>query len=88
MTTTTATVPQSVSTPSAGGVREEVKPSLRPVWLVFARRKYDEPLYQVGTVTANTAAMAEVFARSIYDEHPWIEMVVAPRSTMRTVIEP
>lgn len=80
---TTATTTQA----PVHGVREEVKPSLRPVWLVFARRKYDEPLYQVGTVTANTPDMAEVFARSIYDEHPWIEMIVAPRATMRTVIE-
>jgi hypothetical protein len=69
-----------------GGVREEAKPSQRTVWLVFARRKYDEPLYQVGTVTADTPEMASVFAQSIYDEHPWIEMVVAPRGSMRTVI--
>jgi hypothetical protein len=68
------------------GVREEAKPSLRTVWLVFARRKYDEPLCQVGTVTANSPEMAAVFARSIYDEQPWIEMVVAPRGSMRTVI--
>ena len=69
------------------GVREEAKPARRPVWVVFARRKYEEPLYEVGTVTAEDPAMAEVFARSIYDEHPWIEMVVAPRGAMRTVIE-
>jgi 1,2-phenylacetyl-CoA epoxidase PaaB subunit len=58
----------------------------RPVWLVLARRKYDEPLYQVGAVTADDADMAALFAQSIYDEHPWIEMVVAPRETLRTVI--
>jgi 1,2-phenylacetyl-CoA epoxidase PaaB subunit len=72
--------------PPTAGVREEAKPSQRTVWLVFARRKYDEPLYQVGTVTANTPDMAAIFARSIYDEHPWIEMLVAPRQSMRTVI--
>ena len=27
-----------------------------------------------------------VFARRRYDEHPWIEMIVAPRDAMRTVI--
>jgi 1,2-phenylacetyl-CoA epoxidase PaaB subunit len=69
-----------------GGVREEAKPSQRPVWLVFARRKYNEPLAQVGTVTANSGDMAVVYARSIYDEHPWIEMIVVPRSNTRTVI--
>jgi 1,2-phenylacetyl-CoA epoxidase PaaB subunit len=60
--------------------------SAKPVWLVLARRKYDEPLYQVGTVTADDEAMAKLFAQSIYDEHPWIEMVVAPRDAVRTVI--
>jgi len=58
----------------------------KPVWIVLARRKYDEPLYQVGAVTADDAEMAALFAQSIYDEHPWIEMVVAPRETVRTVI--
>ena len=68
------------------GVREELKPSLRKCWLVFARRRYDESLHQVGTVTAEDAEMAVLFAQSIYDEHPWIEMVVVPREAMRTVI--
>ena len=58
----------------------------KPVWLVLARRKYEEPLYQVGTVTADDEEMAKLFAQSIYDEHPWIEMVVAPRDAIRTVI--
>ncbi len=52
----------------------------------MARRKYEEPLYQVGAVTADDAEMAALFAQSIYDEHPWIEMVVAPRDALRTVI--
>ena len=69
------------------GVKVEAKPSPRPVWLVLARRKYDEPLHEVGTVTADDPELAEVFARSIYDEHPWIEMVIVPRSQIRTVIE-
>ena len=68
------------------GVREESKPSLRTCWLVFARRRYDEPLYQVGTVTSDDPAMAVIFAQSIYDEHPWIEMLVVPRNQARTVI--
>ena len=70
----------------AVGVREEAKPSLRQVWMVLARRRYEEPLCQVGTVTADDPDMAVVFARSIYDEHPWIEMAVVPRGSMRTVI--
>jgi len=58
----------------------------RRVWLVFARRRYEEPLYQVGTVTAEDSDMARLFALSIYDEHPWIEMVVTPRDQTETVI--
>ena len=68
------------------GVREESKPSARTCWLVFARRRYDEPLYQVGTVTSDDPQMAVIFAQSIYDEHPWIEMIVLPRNQARTVI--
>lgn len=71
---------------SDSGVREERKPSLHKAWLVFARRRYDEPLYQVGTVTADEADMAVLFAQSIYDEHPWIEMIVTPRDQTHTVI--
>ena len=75
-------------TAPAEGVREEAKPSLRPVWLVFARRKYSDPLAEIGTVRAESADMAAMFARSIYDEHPWIEMIVVPRDSVRTVIVP
>ncbi len=76
----------SPALPGARGVREESKPSLRACWVVFARRRYDEPLYQVGTVTSDDPEMALLFAQSIYDEHPWIEMLVVPRHEMRTVI--
>ena len=67
-------------------VSEERKPSLRTCWLVFARRRYEEPLYQVGTVTAEDPEMAVIFAQSIYDEHPWIEMIVVPRHETHTVV--
>jgi 1,2-phenylacetyl-CoA epoxidase PaaB subunit len=75
-----------VTSTAASGVHEETKPSLRRAWLVFARRRYDEPLYQVGTVTADDPDLAMLFAQSIYDEHPWIEMIVAPRDQTHTVI--
>jgi hypothetical protein len=57
------------------------------VWLVLARRGYEEPLRQIGTVTADDADLAKVYARTIYDEFAWIEMVVVPRDTLITVIE-
>ena len=56
------------------------------VWLVLARRAYEDPLRLVGTVEADDEDLACVYARSIYDEFAWIEMVVVPRDAMRTVI--
>jgi 1,2-phenylacetyl-CoA epoxidase PaaB subunit len=70
------------------GVREEAKPALKPVWLVFARRTYADPLAEMGTVRADSPEVAAMYAHSIYDEHPWIEMIIAPRQSMRTVIAP
>jgi hypothetical protein len=57
------------------------------VWLVLARRAYDEPLRQVGTVEADDIELARVYARSIYDEFAWVEMAVVPRDALVTVIE-
>lgn len=57
------------------------------VWLVLARREYEKPLQQVGTVEADDPELARVYARSIYDEFAWIEMVVVPRDALVTVIE-
>lgn len=56
------------------------------VWLVLARREYEKPLQQVGTVEADDPELARVYARSIYDEFAWIEMVVVPRDVIVTVI--
>ena len=56
------------------------------VWLVLARRAYDEPLRQVGSVEADDVELAKVYAESIYDEFAWIEMVLVPRDTTVTVI--
>ena len=56
------------------------------VWHVFARRKYEEPLYEIGNVMADDVELARVYARSIYDEFSWIEMVLVPRASMVTVI--
>jgi hypothetical protein len=56
------------------------------VWQVYARRKYDEPLYEVGNVLADDVELAKVYARSIFDEFSWVEMVIIPRETIVTVI--
>jgi 1,2-phenylacetyl-CoA epoxidase PaaB subunit len=56
------------------------------VWEVFARKTYPEPLHHVGTVTEEDEDLALVAARSIYDEQPWIEMVIVPRTAIREAI--
>jgi hypothetical protein len=57
------------------------------VWQVYARRKYEEPLHEIGNVMADDVELAQVYARSIYDEFSWVEMVLIPRDCIVTVIE-
>ncbi len=56
------------------------------VWHVYARRQYDEPLHEVGNVVADDTELAKVYARSIYDEFSWIEMVIVPRDCIVTIV--
>jgi 1,2-phenylacetyl-CoA epoxidase PaaB subunit len=58
------------------------------VWEVFARQAYEEPLHHVGAVTEEDEDLALVSARSIYDEQPWIQMIIVPRSAIREAIRP
>ena len=58
------------------------------VWEVFARKAYEDPLHHVGTVTEDDADLALVAARSIYDEQPWIHMIIVPRTAIREAIKP
>jgi len=56
------------------------------VWEVFARQAYEEPLHHVGTVTESDVDLALVSARAIYDELPWIHMILVPRHEIREAI--
>jgi 1,2-phenylacetyl-CoA epoxidase PaaB subunit len=56
------------------------------VWEVFARKAYEEPLHHVGTVTESDVDLALISARAIYDEQPWIHMILVPRSEIREAI--
>lgn len=58
----------------------------RTMWEVFARRKYEDPLHQVGTVAADDPDLALVYARSIFNEFAWVEMVLYPRQSAVTAI--
>jgi 1,2-phenylacetyl-CoA epoxidase PaaB subunit len=57
------------------------------VWEVFARKEYSEPLHHVGTVTEEDEDLALLSARAIYDEQPWIEMIIVPRVSIREAIK-
>jgi hypothetical protein len=72
--------------PQAG--QQHVHAHIQPdrVWLVLARREYEEPLRQIGTVEADDEELAQVYARSIYDEFAWVEMAIIPRDALVTVI--
>ena len=70
---------------SAPGRREALNETR--VWQVYARRKYEEPLHEIGNVMADDVELAMVYARSIYDEFSWVEMVIMPRDCIVTVIE-
>jgi len=74
----------SITTGNEKPQREKLNESR--VWQVYARRKYDEPLHEIGNVMADDVELAKVYARSIYDEFSWIEMVLVPRETIVTVI--
>jgi 1,2-phenylacetyl-CoA epoxidase PaaB subunit len=58
-----------------------------PVWEVFARKDYEAPLQHIGAVTERDEDLALVSARSIYDEQPWIEMIIVPRDAIREAIK-
>ena len=56
------------------------------VWEVFARKAYEDPLHHVGTVKESDEELALVSARAIYDEQPWIHMILVPRDQIREAI--
>jgi 1,2-phenylacetyl-CoA epoxidase PaaB subunit len=60
----------------------------RTMWEVFARRKFDEPLSHVGTLASDDPDLALVYARTIYNEFTWVEMVLYPRASSISAIRP
>jgi len=54
---------------------------------VFARSTREEPLGHIGTVNAAGTDFARIYARTIYDEENWIEMIVVERGAIISVIE-
>ena len=62
-------------------------PRARPSGRCSPAQAYEEPLHHVGTVTEDDEDLALVAARSIYDEQPWIQMIIVPRSEIREAIQ-
>jgi hypothetical protein len=58
----------------------------RTMWEVFARRKFEEPLSHVGTVASDDPDLATVYARTIFNEFSWVEMVLYPRQSGRSAV--
>ncbi len=54
---------------------------------VFARSTREDPLGHIGTVNAAGTDFARIYARTIYDEENWIEMIVVERGAIISVIE-
>jgi 1,2-phenylacetyl-CoA epoxidase PaaB subunit len=67
-------------------IRNEAKPS-GDVWDVFARTRDEPELHQIGDVIAPSLGLARAYAYQMYQESPWVEMIVARRSDIVTVID-
>lgn len=78
---------EMVPLPAASASAAEHRFEDRTMWEVFARRKFEEPLYHIGTVAADDPNLAGVYARSIFDEFTWVEMVLYPRGQSVRVLE-
>lgn len=69
------------------GIDADGRMEASTMWEVYARRKFEEPLYQVGTVAADDRDLASVYARAIFNEFNWVEMVLYPRASALQVIK-
>ncbi len=64
----------------------ETKPS-GIVYDVFARTRDEKELHQVGDVIAPTPGLARADAYQMYQESPWVEMMIAPRANIVTIVD-
>lgn len=55
---------------------------------VLARKARIEPLHLVGSVVAPDDDLAAAYARATYDEERWIEMVIVPKASIKTLWAP
>lgn len=57
------------------------------VYEIFARQRRADPLKHIGSVVAPNEDLAAAYARSIYNEEPWIEMRVVARRHLIPAID-
>jgi len=57
------------------------------VYDVFARTRDETELHQIGDVIAPSPGLARAYAYQMYQESPWVEMIVVPRSEIVTIID-
>ncbi|KMY52716.1 MULTISPECIES: hypothetical protein [Bacillaceae] len=60
----------------------------RTTFDVFTRIKRGDNLVHIGTIDAETAELAKVYAAYTYDEEDWVEMCVVERNQLNWVKKP
>jgi len=58
------------------------------IFEVFAKFKAQERLHHVGNVVALDSQLACEYARRLYDEWTWSEMILVPRREIVPLVEP
>ena len=58
------------------------------VWEVFARQDASLPIRHIGRVDATTRDDAVVYARTLYEEWKWTDMLIVPRREIATIVKP
>ncbi len=56
-------------------------------YMIFARKAYDEPLTEIGTVSVDSADRVEAVALATYPDENWLEMVVIPLTAIVSAFE-
>jgi hypothetical protein len=56
------------------------------IYEVFARFLRDERLRHIGSVVAGDVALGRLYARTLYDEWGWSEMIIVPRREIKVLV--
>jgi 1,2-phenylacetyl-CoA epoxidase PaaB subunit len=56
------------------------------VYEVFARFTREQPLRHLGSVVAPDVSLARLYARTLYDEWSWSDMIIVPRRDIHVML--